>query len=207
MTSPSRLILASSSPRRRELLASLGLVYEIIRPDIDERQHPGEDHIAYARRLSREKARAVAQRLPAEGVVLAADTVVILAADTLGVTETGTLLAKPADADEARAMLRQLRGRTHQVVTAFTLLAADSLDAPHTESVQTQVTMRDYSDAEIEAYIATGDPFDKAGGYAIQHPAFQPVAQINGSYTNVVGLPLEAVSAALRRFGFSPDAV
>jgi septum formation protein len=195
------LILASSSPRRRELLASLGVQYEIIKPDVDETPLAGEAPLALVRRLSREKALAAARQLQARQFVLAADTIVILAADTLGVDERGEVLGKPASADEARAMLRALRGRAHLVCTAFTLLRADAPHDAHTQVVATRVHMRDYTDDEIEAYIATGDPFDKAGSYAIQHEVFQPVARIEGSYSNVVGLPTDEVGAALRQWG------
>ncbi|MCA9881491.1 MAG: septum formation protein Maf, partial [Anaerolineae bacterium] len=195
MTQPP-LILASSSPRRRELLASLGVEYSIIKPEIDETQHDGEPPLAYVRRLSKEKAHAVAEQLQSQATILAADTVVILAADTIGIDGEGEILGKPADADEARAMLKRLRGRDHLVVTAFTLLKTGTESSNHTQDVQTRVTMRDYSDAEIEDYIATGDPFDKAGSYAIQHPEFRPVADLSGSRTNVIGLPLDEVREA-----------
>jgi septum formation protein len=193
MTS-SRFILASGSPRRRELLASLGILFEVIKPDIDETQQQ-EAPLDYVRRLSIEKARAVAAKLEQPALVLAADTVVILAADTIGVLD-GDILGKPADADYARTMLRRLRGRDHTVCTALTLLQA------HTSHIQTELTlttvhMRNYSDGEIEAYIATGDPFDKAGSYAIQHEGFHPVARIEGSHTNVVGLPIETLKLML----------
>jgi septum formation protein len=199
-----RLILASGSPRRRELLASLGVEFTVIKSDIDETQHPGEPPYDYVRRLSLEKAAAVAAKLEsAADVVLAADTVVILAADTLGVTESGEILGKPADADEARAILRRLRGRSHVVCTALTVRASDHT---LTELTRTVVWMRDYTDAEIDAYIATGDPFDKAGAYAIQHETFRPVARIEGSYTNVVGLPLETLRPMLASVGIIPRA-
>lgn len=196
-----RLILASSSPRRRELLASLGLAYEVHKPDVDETQHPGEAPLDYVQRLSRLKAEAVAARMAGEVAVLAADTIVILAADTIGIDEAGEILGKPATPEEARQMLRRLRHRAHRVCTAFTLLRSGSTPQEITEIVCSRVTMRNYSDAEIDAYIATGDPFDKAGSYAIQHPTFAPVAQVQGSYSNVVGLPIDEVRAALARFG------
>jgi septum formation protein len=197
-----RFILASSSPRRRELIASLGIDFEIIKPEIDETLHEDETPLEYVRRLSAEKAEAVASQLESssEAMILAADTIV-LAADTIGVIEgemtNEKLLGKPADADEARAMLRLLRQQPHQVYTAFRLLKLrrDSvsdkiLRGSIGDLVRTTVTMRLYSDDEIEAYIASGDPFDKAGGYAIQNAAFHPVASIDGCYNNVVGLPL-----------------
>ena len=192
-----RFILASGSPRRRELLASLGISFEVVKPDIDETQHPGEAPLDYVRRLSREKAAAAASRVAEPAWVLAADTVVIVAADTIGVIE-GEILGKPADADDARAMLRRLRGRDHVVCTALTLLRMNGGE-PHADTrlTTTTVTMRDYSDAEIDAYIATGDPFDKAGSYAIQHEGFRPVARMEGSHTNVVALPRGTLRAML----------
>lgn len=183
-------ILASSSPRRRELLTQLGLSFAIHRPDIDETQHPGEAPLAYVQRLSQEKAAHIANPFTFPVTVLAADTVVILGADTLGVDEHGEILGKPVDADDARRMLTRLRGRTHQVCTAITLQVVGDNPQIITRVTSTDVTMRATTDAEIDAYIATGDPFDKAGSYAIQHPVFRPVARINGCYTNVVGLPL-----------------
>jgi MAF protein len=185
-------ILASSSPRRRELLGTLGIPYTILKPDIDESQHASEAPLDYVQRLSREKAVGVARRLSNPSTILAADTVVILSADTMGIDGQGVILGKPIDAADARNMLQRLRGRTHQVCTAITLLMLSDGDV---QTITTQVTctnvlMRDYTDAEIDAYIATGDPFDKAGSYAIQHPVFKPVAQLEGCYTNVVGLPM-----------------
>lgn len=232
-TPTTRFILASGSPRRREMIASLGIQFEIIKPDIDETQHIGEDPYTYVERLSRQKAQAVLRRLSEKrsteteqavsgqgAVVLAADTIV-LAADTIGVETDGGLLGKPVDADDAWAMLRRLRGTWHIVCTAFCLMQVDQqyaaaakrgtdrLREPEGDAklgvrnltvshrVSTRVLMRDYADAEIEAYVGSGDPFDKAGGYAIQHAGFRPVAQIDGCYNNVVGLPLCAVKRAL----------
>lgn len=224
-----RFILASGSPRRREMIVSLGINFEIIKPEIDETQHFGEDPYAYVERLSRQKAQAVLRRLAqmepeasaGQGaVVLAADTIV-LAADTIGVETDGGLLGKPLDADDARMMLRRLRGTWHTVCTAFCLMqvgqlyaapakrGTDRLREPEgdpklglrnltvSNRVSTHVLMRYYTDDEIEAYIRSGDPFDKAGGYAIQHGGFHPVARIDGCYNNVVGLPLCAVKRAL----------
>lgn len=198
-------ILASGSPRRRELLAGLGIDFTVVKSDIDETQGANEDPYAYVRRLSVEKARAVAQRVEAdEAFVLAADTVVILAADTMGVLD-GEIVGKPADADDARAMLKRLRGRGHIVCTALTLLKLEGGAITHqdTRLTQTEVIMRDYSDSEIDVYIATGDPFDKAGSYAIQHEGFHPVARIEGSYTNVVGMPVETLTEMLAAIGYN----
>lgn len=190
-----RLILASSSPRRQQLLRQAGADFEVIKPQIDESHRPGEPLIAYVERLSRQKAAAVIELLGDEPVaVIAADTIVALG----GANAAGELLGKPRDADEARRMLRGLRNRAHQVYTAFTLCQPPRMLTRH---VRTDVYMRDYSDADIEAYIASGDPFDKAGAYAIQNADFRPVARIEGSYTNVVGLPLDELQAALTELG------
>lgn len=193
-----RFILASSSPRRREIIGKMIENFEIIKPQIDETQHPDEAPQTYVQRLSIEKAAAVATQLNDEATILAADTVVILAADTIGIETSGEILGKPTNADDARAMLKRLRNKAHQVCTAFTILRGEQR---HTETVCTTVRMRDYTDAEIEAYIATGDPFDKAGSYAIQHEGFHPVHEIDGSYTTVVGLPEDEVRAALIKLG------
>jgi septum formation protein len=197
------LILASSSPRRRALIASLGQPFDIVKPDIDEDIRRGETPLDYVSRLSREKAAAVlkhlsttGQRKAVEVMVLAADTIV-LSADTIGVEQDGGLLGKPRDMDEAWDMLKRLRDQPHEVYTAFTLHGSGDEHPFWTERVRTLVIMRPYSDEEIAAYIATGDPFDKAGGYAIQHAGFHPVARIDGCYNNVVGLPLCRVKTAL----------
>ncbi len=189
-----RIILASSSPRRQELLTQLGLDFEVIKPDIDESRLPEEDLVQYAERLSREKAAAVISSLDGRpSMVIAADTIVIDC--------EGALLGKPADAAEARRMLRHLRARAHQVVTAFTVHRNTQPPQACSGHARTAVYMRDYTDAEIDAYIASGDPFDKAGAYAIQNESFQPVARIEGSFSNVVGLPLAELQQALNEIG------
>jgi len=196
-------VLASSSPRRQEIIGNMGIEFTIIKPDIDETQHTDEAPLDYVTRLAYEKAVAVTQMeaLQQDAFILAADTVVILSADTIGITGEGEILGKPTDADDARAMLKRLRNRDHQVCTAFCLLEwsheTQTILRNHQQMGKTGVTMRDYSDDEIDAYIATGDPFDKAGSYAIQHEGFHPVAQIDGSYSNVVGLPEDEVRAVL----------
>lgn len=188
-----RLILASSSPRRQQLLQKLGLDFAVMKPQIDESRRPNESLTAYVERLSRQKAAAVAAMLGDEAaVVIAADTIVALAVELLG---------KPYDADDARRMLKKLRGRRHQVYTAFTLHQTGRPPRIITACVSTHVFMRGYADAEIEAYIASGDPFDKAGAYAIQNRSFRPVDRIEGSYDNVVGLPLDELRAALGELG------
>jgi len=193
---PRRLILASASPRRRELLARLGLPFEVRTAAVDETPQPGEAPEALVRRLSRDKARAVAGQVALGPIVIAADTAVVL-------RNGDEVLGKPADPAEAAAMLRRLRGRTHTVLTAIALIDT-ARPLLLTGLARTAVTMRDYSDEEIAAYIATGDPLDKAGAYAIQHPGFHPVASLKGSYTNVVGLPLPPLVRALKRLGLEP---
>ena len=197
-------VLASSSPRRRELFGTLGIPYTILKPDIDESQHDGEAPLDYVTRLSREKALQVVKHLSQPSAVLAADTVVILSADTMGVDGHGVILSKPVDAADVRDMLQRLRGRVHQVCTAMTLMVLNegAMQSTTTQITRTDVLMRDYSDAEIEAYIATGDPFDKAGSYAIQHPVFKPVARLDGCYTNVVGLPMCTLQTMLAGIGW-----
>lgn len=188
---PRPIVLASGSPRRRELLAALGVTYEVDPADVDETTDE-QDPVRVAEDLALLKARTVAARRP-DAVVIGSDTVVAL---------DGRLLGKPADADEARAMLRALRGRAHEVVTGVAVIA----DGPagRIERVthsSTAVTMRDYADAEIEAFITTGSPFDKAGGYASQDPVFAPTARIEGCPCGVVGLPLWALRALLQDAG------
>ncbi len=190
-----RLILASNSPRRRQMLGWTGWVFETDAANLNEDPLPGEPPAAYVSRLAAEKARAVAARYTGEPVfVLAADTTV---------SEGGSLLGKPADAEEARAMLRRLRGRTHQVYTALALM-----DVQRAVLVQdvcvSQVPMRNYSDEEMEAYIRSGDPFDKAGGYAIQDAGFQPVIDFNGCFASVMGLPLCHLQRLAARLGLIP---
>ncbi|GAB4512982.1 MAG: Maf family nucleotide pyrophosphatase [Anaerolineae bacterium] len=197
-----RFILASGSPRRREMVASLGIDFEIIKPDVDESQLPGEPPFVYVKRLSLLKANTVAALLETPATILAADTIVILAADTIGIGVQGEILGKPLDADDARQMLRRLRDDAHIVCTAFTLKRLGEPAQTITRLTRTTVTMRPYTDAEINAYIASGDPFDKAGSYAIQNADFHPVAHIEGCYDNVVGLPLCAVQRALVEIGW-----
>lgn len=189
-----RLVLASASPRRRELLALLGLEFEVQPVDVEEvfrGSLPGLE----ARRLAREKAEA-ARLLEPEAPILAADTIVVL---------DGLILGKPRDADEARAMLLGLRGRTHDVITAVALLPRGERAALARQPL-TRVTMRSYTDDEIAASIARGDPFDKAGAYAIQDEGFQPAESFDGCYCNVVGLPLWPVIEMLRKSGVASPA-
>lgn len=185
------LILASQSPRRRELLTAAGWLFNVQVADVDEQQHPGEAPLAYVRRLAQAKAEAVAARQPqANAVIVAADTIVVDGDDVLG---------KPVSLPEAEAMLRRLRGRRHQVYTAVAVyhLGRDEL---RVDVCATDVQMREYSDDDLWRYIATGDPLDKAGGYAIQHSEFRP-ATVTACYANVVGLPLCHLTRLLAQVG------
>lgn len=189
------VILASASPRRRELFALLGVPFSVRTAEVDETPRPGETPAHTVARLALSKASAVAE--PHDSLVVAADTLVVL---------NGEVLGKPADAGEAIAMLRRLRGRAHQVLTGFVVLDTAS-NTTHMEVVTTRVKMRTYSPAEIAAYIASGDPLDKAGAYAIQHPDFAPVAKLDGCPANVMGLPVCRLAQALRACGLSLGAM
>jgi septum formation protein len=178
------LILASGSPRRRELLGALGVAFEVIKPDVDETPNAGEDALQTQARITRDKALAVAARAGRAARILACDTCVIL---------DGVMLNKPVNDSEAWGMLTALRGRAHSVNTCMVLL--DPAHAPLTLHDAAEVVMRNYGDAELEAYIKSGDPADKAGAYAIQHP-FAPVAQMHGCPLTVIGLSLCALHRA-----------
>ncbi len=183
------LVLASASPRRKWLLAKLGCAFDVDAPEIDEIARTGEPPEAFAERMADEKAKAVARRRQ-DAWVLAADTVV---------TRDGATLGKPRDRDEAVTMLTTLAGRSHTVFTGVVLLQPGGGVAERTV-VATPVVFRALTSAEIDAYIATGEPFDRAGAYAIQGEGAHLVDRVNGSYTNVIGLPLPEVAAWLRRW-------
>ena len=186
-----RFILASRSPRRKELLRLTGLQFEIIETETDETRHDGESPAAYVRRLSRDKAFAAGQTISVPAIILAADTIVVDGDDVLG---------KPADAEEARTTLHRLCGRTHNVCTAISILDTNTGHI-ETDTACSPVSMRHYTDDEVDRYIATGDPFDKAGAYAIQHREFKPVESFVDCFANVMGLPLCHVTRMLGRFG------
>jgi septum formation protein len=188
------LVLASASPRRRELLERMGLVLEVVPADVDETPQAGEKPAAYARRVAAAKCDAVADRLAPERLLA------VLGADTTVVIEEA-ILGKPADAEAARAMLGRLMGRRHEVVTAYTLrLGARRLD----RAVTTLVAMRPLQPLEIDAYVACGEWRDKAGGYAVQGIAAAFITELRGSLTNVIGLPLAEVLADLLALGALP---
>jgi septum formation protein len=187
------LILASASPRRRDLLEQIGLTFEIETADIDETPQLAEDPMGYTRRLAEHKAAAVMAKLakrrdPARLVVLGADTTVVC---------TGQILGKPVDEADAARMLRLLAGRTHQVITGVALVSG--MGAPLVEAEVTEVVVNPLTDKEIADYVATGEPMGKAGAYAIQGRAARFIPRIEGCYFNVVGLPLARVSAMLAR--------
>jgi septum formation protein len=190
----SNLILASASPRRQQLLLQLGLPFDVRPADIDERYRPDESPEAYVTRMACTKARQLASTNP---------TTFVLGADTI-VTIDGQILGKPQNAAAARTMLRQLSGRPHDVLTGLALLHHDRAFT-QIDSVRTRVRFRPIDEAEIDAYIATGEPFDKAGSYAIQGHGGRFVDGYDGCYTNVVGLPMQRTAALLRAAGFPPS--
>jgi septum formation protein len=193
MTQFKPLVLASTSPRRQAFLRELGLTFTVIPADIDETPLDGEAPVALAHRLASSKAQAVAGRVnPGEpAVIVAADTVVALGK---------VLLGKPEDAADATRMLVMLRNRAHEVHSAVSVLDMAS-GLIETKVNNTTVWMRDYSDADIAAYVESGDPLDKAGAYAIQHPTFAPAQRISGCLSGVVGLPLGDLRELLARSG------
>jgi len=197
------LVLASASPRRRELLRNAGIAFTVQPADVDETPLSGEGARDCAERLAREKALKVWETYP-QDLVLGADTVVVV---------DGAMLGKPADAADATRMLRMLAGRTHEVITGVSLLKPILSDGcsvvsdqrlPHslTSSETTVVTMSDIPDQEILEYVATGEPMDKAGAYAIQGRASRWIPRIEGDYSNVVGLPVALVYRLLRELKF-----
>lgn len=191
-----KIILGSASPRRKELLAKLGVAFEILTADVDEDVVTVADPAENVLGRARLKAAALKVIVPEGAIVITADTTVADGAE---------MLNKPADEDEAWSMLRQLRGHTHQVHSGVIVIGADGVE--HAIVNSSDVVMRPYTDEEITAYIETGDPMDKAGAYAIQHPIFRPVAEINGCYTGIMGLPLCDVAEMLRACGVEISAL
>jgi septum formation protein len=190
-----RLILASASPRRRELLAACGIAFQVMPAAIDE--HPQHDEAAavYVQRLAMAKVRAVSEHVP-DAIVLGADTIV---------SRDGLLLGKPQSEEDARRMLSYLSGQWHEVLTGVAVLApvrpGGRSGQCAIEVVSSRVWMRQFSSLTIDWYLATGEPVDKAGAYAVQGLGAALVERVEGSYTNVVGLPLTETLALLRRSG------
>ncbi len=186
MTHP--IILASSSPRRRQLLEMLAIPFRVVVPDVDESRHSGEAPEPYVRRVARAKAAAVARR-DRDALVLAADTSVVL---------DGELFGKPVDAADAVTMLGRLQGRTHHVLTAVAVAGAARVEEALDVSA---VTFRRMETRDLERYVATGEPLDKAGAYAIQGLGAPLVERVDGDFFGVMGLPLRLVLDLLARFG------
>ena len=184
-TGTMELILASASPRRKELLQQAGFTFKVTASGVPEVRSPGESPIAFVTRLAREKAQDVASKSDASVIVIGADTVVVCDEEVLG---------KPADAADAKRMLRLLAGRTHQVITGVCVLSGEVVELA---AEVTMVQMLTISAQEIEDYVASGEPMDKAGAYAIQGHAARWIPRIQGCYFNVVGLPLSLVTAMI----------
>ncbi|MBI4466838.1 MAG: septum formation inhibitor Maf [Acidobacteria bacterium] len=187
-----RLVLASGSPRRREVLRNAGFAFEVVSPEVNETYPGGEDPAALTERLALEKAESVARRFRPQ------DDVVVLGADTVVVADR-TILGKPGSVEEARQMLEKLSGRGHQVITGVALAAPDTPRRAVGHEV-TQVYFRSLTPAEIAAYVASGEPLDKAGAYAVQGQAARFVTRVEGCYFNVVGLPVALVDRLLREW-------
>lgn len=195
MTPPLPIVLASASPRRADLLRAAGIAFDVCPGDVDETVGPGESPHDYVARLARAKAHAVAGLRPGRAV-LGADTAVVV---------DGTILGKPADAADAARMLRRLSGRRHDVLTGVCLLTpslgTQRPSAEHTRVALTGVWLAELAEADIAWYVASGEPMDKAGGYGIQGLASRFVTGVEGSYANVVGLPVALVCALCREAG------
>jgi len=183
-----QIILASGSPRRRELLHQLGLDFVVIPSQYDEHSHPPLPPAPLAEHLALSKAREVAARYP-DALVIGADTIVVL---------DGEVLGKPRDREEAVAMLRRLSGREHEVITGVAVLQGDRRRVEHEV---TKVRFRPLDEGQIRRYVATGEPMDKAGAYGIQGRAAAMIESICGDYFNVVGLPLSRIAQMLSHFG------
>ena len=195
VTETTVLVLASSSPRRRQLLSLAGWKFSVSAGDVDESQQENESPADYVLRLAETKALAVARQVHKDKIILAADTTVVDGTDVLG---------KPGDSAEAVQMLTRLRGHTHQVYTGVALLRVDD-GLLFKDICVTDVPMRDYSNEEIQAYVQTGDPLDKAGAYAIQHSQFHPVETMHGCYASVMGLPMCHVIRLMRKMDIQPN--
>ena len=187
-----RIVLASTSPRRYDLLSNLDVSFDVAAPAVFEEMHANETPQEMVQRLALSKARSGAVNLAA-GLVIGADSVVVLEARALG---------KPSDSSEAWEMLRALRGKVHEVITGLAVINVESGQS-YVTTHSTYLTMRDYSDEEIRAYVDSGEPLDKAGAYAVQDPGFSPAFRVDGCYTNVMGLPLCTLLEVLESPGFA----
>jgi septum formation protein len=185
------IVLASGSPRRKELLAGVGLEFEVLPSDVEELALDGETPQDQVCRLALEKAADVAEKRPGAWI-LGADTIVVI---------DGLILGKPRDVAEAREMLARLSGRTHEVYTGYVIINSLFPEAQRLRFVNSKVNIRSLTEREIDDYISTGEPMDKAGSYAIQGIGAAVVQSVSGSYTNVVGLPLCEVAQDLKDLG------
>jgi septum formation protein len=185
-----QILLASGSPRRKELLSWLGVDFEVLVPEIDEKVMGDEAPEEYCSRLSRDKARIIQKDRP-QALIIAADTVVVI---------NNTILGKPTEPEEARRHLRQLQGAMHEVYTSYTVAHEDRST---TRVIRTRVYFRDMTEDEIVWYVSTGEPMDKAGSYALQGIGAIFVDRIEGSYTNVIGLPLSHLYHDLKEYGIT----
>lgn len=195
-----QLYLASNSPRRRELLSLCGWEYGLLSAQVDETPLPDEGGVDYVQRLARNKAQRASSHVSVKSLIIAADTTVV---DTQPDGKT-IILGKPLDPGEARDMLRTLRGHSHQVHTAISILSKQD-GRMVSDLCTTDVPMRDYTDQEIDTYVNSGDPMDKAGAYAIQHAGFHPVEKLEGCFANVMGLPLCHLVRSLFKLEMTPD--
>ena len=186
-----KLILASGSPRRRELLTQIGAVFEVEKSDVEEVTDPAWNPTELVAHLAKDKALDVARK-HREGVVLGADTVVV---------DDHKVLGKPRDKEDAKAMLKKLSGRWHEVMTAVALVDASQPEHSWEQVVTTRVKFKELTDEEIASYLSTGESMDKAGAYGIQGYGALFVEQIEGCYFNVVGLPLSRTAEGLKQFG------
>ena len=198
------IILASSSPRRRELLALGGWKYQSISAPVNEILFVGEKPLQYVLRLAEAKAHAGVLHANPGDVVISADTIVVDVQMSSSGSDELEIMGKPSSKEEATHMLLHLRGHIHQVYTAIAVLQSGNR-LLYTDICATDVPMRSYSEDEIAAYVASGDPFDKAGGYAIQHEGFRPVDRLYGCYANVVGLPLCHLARTLKKIDILPE--
>lgn len=189
-----KIVLASASPRREAILRQIGADFEVIAPDISEDIDSNCEPEEYACRLSEIKADCVASKLSGDAIVIAADTIVLIKEDILG---------KPANRSEAVEMLNKLQGCWHRVITGFTVIDTSDGFKKLISHETTEVKMRDLTDEEIEAYVDSGEPFDKAGGYGAQGIGALLIEEIQGCYFNIIGLPVTKLSKELRAFGIN----
>lgn len=189
-----KIVLASASPRRASLLKQIGIKFEVIVPEVCEDMNIDADPAVVVQKISRMKAEDVARRAEKDSVIIAADTVVVCG---------GRILGKPADELQAAQMLRLLEGKGHEVITGFTIIDNSEKDRSVTSYEKTSVTMRKLDESEIAAYLHTGEPFDKAGAYAIQGVGALLVDEIKGCYFNVMGFPISRIAHVLDDMGIS----